>query len=104
MRTARSSLTGASARTRVPGGDYAGEALDVGGGVRPGLTGRGRGLSLLEAALGFASERFHPPVFRATVAEWNARALAGGERPGVGGERRVANPAGTRFAGLRRPG
>ncbi|HEX8694524.1 MAG TPA: GNAT family protein [Longimicrobium sp.] len=89
---------------RVPGGDYAGEALDVGGGVRPELTGRGRGLPLLEAALGFARERFHPPAFRVTVAEWNARALRACERAGFVVEQSFANPEGTRFAVLRRPG
>lgn len=88
---------------RVPGGDYAGEALDVGGGVRPELTGRGRGLSLLEAALDFARERFHPPAFRVTVAEWNARALTVCERAGFVVEQRFANPEGTRFVVLRRP-
>ena len=88
---------------RVPGGGYAGEALDVGGGVRPELTGRGLGLSLLQAALGFARGRFQPPTFRVTIAAWNARALTVCERAGFVAEQRCANPEGTRFAVLRRP-
>jgi ribosomal-protein-alanine N-acetyltransferase len=60
---------------RVPGGNYRGEALDLGLGVRPDLTGRGRGLAYVEAALDFARWTFGPTEFRVVVAEWNKRAL-----------------------------
>src|SRR5690348_9615324 len=36
---------------RVPGGDYGGDALDVGCGTRPDLTGRGMGPSIIQAAV-----------------------------------------------------
>ena len=88
---------------RVPGGDYSADALDVGGGIRPGLTGRGLGLSLLRAALDFARERFHPAAFRATVAEWNARALVVCGRAGFVVERRFAAVGGASFVVLRAP-
>ena len=60
---------------QVPGGDYGAEALDMGGGLRPDLTGQGLGASLLEAALEFAEQQFAPRVFRVTVAAFNRRAL-----------------------------
>lgn len=87
---------------RVPGGDYADDALDVGGGIRPDLTGRGLGLRMIEAALDFARERFGPDAFRVTVAEWNARALAVCERAGFVVEQRFVAPDGGCFVVLRR--
>lgn len=56
---------------RVPGGDYAADALDVGMGVRPDLTGQGRGLDFVN----IGSRKFAPAEFRVTVAEFNKRAL-----------------------------
>ena len=60
---------------QVPGGDYSAEALDMGGGLRPDLTGKGFGASIIEAAFAFAQHNFAPKTFRATVAAFNKRAL-----------------------------
>lgn len=70
------------AEARVPGGDYSGEAMDVGLGLRPDLTGSGLGLEFLEAGLDFARERFSPARFRLSVAEFNERAIKVYERSG----------------------
>jgi ribosomal-protein-alanine N-acetyltransferase len=67
---------------RVSGGDYSGEAVDVGLGMRPDLTGKGLGLSFLESGLGFARERFSPTRFRLSVAAFNERAIKVYERAG----------------------
>ena len=60
---------------QVPGGDYRAPALDMGGGLRPDLTGQGLGAPVLQAAFTFARHTFDPPAFRATVAAFNQRAL-----------------------------
>jgi [ribosomal protein S18]-alanine N-acetyltransferase len=62
---------------RVPGWAYDDSALDTGGGLRPSLVGRGRGLgrAAIAAGLAFGRERFTPPAFRVTVASFNTRAL-----------------------------
>lgn len=60
---------------QVEGGDYTAAALDIGGGLRPDLTGRGLGATLLEAGLSFGRQLFAPPAFRVTVAAENERAL-----------------------------
>ena len=60
---------------RVVGGDYSVPALDMGGGLRPDLTGRGLGSSVLTAAIQFAKQRFQSDRFRVTVASFNERAL-----------------------------
>ncbi len=57
-------------------------ALDVGIGLRPDLTGRGMGTSVLEAILAFAQERHAPTGFRATVAAFNERSLRVCEKVG----------------------
>jgi len=63
------------ADARVPGGDYAdASALDVGLGLRPDLTGGGRGLDFVRAVLAFGRSRFAPARFRLTVAAFNLRA------------------------------
>lgn len=61
---------------RVPGGTYDDSALDTGGGLRPDLTGLGRGLGRQAIATGLAygRETFHPAAFRVTVAAFNTRA------------------------------
>lgn len=67
---------------RVPGGDYSGEAVDMGLGMRPDLTGKGLGQEFLESGLEFAEERFSPVRFRLSVAEFNERAIKVYERAG----------------------
>ena len=74
------------ADAQVPGGDYADTALlDVGLGLRPDLTGGGRGLAFTLAVLTLGRERFAPARFRLTVAAFNERAqkvyLRAGFRP-----------------------
>jgi RimJ/RimL family protein N-acetyltransferase len=63
---------------RVPGGAYDEAALDTGGGLRPELTGLGRGLGRQAIATGldYGRATFRPTAFRVTVASFNARARA----------------------------
>jgi ribosomal-protein-alanine N-acetyltransferase len=61
---------------RVPGGIYDNEdVLDVGLGMRPDLTGQGRGYDFLNAILEFARGEFSPAMFQVTVAAFNERAI-----------------------------
>lgn len=60
---------------QVPGGDYSAEALDIGMGIHPDLTGQGRGSLYVKAVLDFARRAFAPVAFRVTVAEFNRRAI-----------------------------
>lgn len=86
---------------RVPGGDYADpDALDVGIGLRPDLTGQGRGLAFFRAVLAFGRDRFAPARFRLTVAAFNARArrvYAGAGFRARGQFRRGNDPAAPEF-------
>lgn len=59
---------------QVPGGDYSEEALDLGGGLRPDLTGKGLGPHVIAASMNYAIGQFHPRIFRVTVATFNQRA------------------------------
>jgi len=61
---------------QVPGGAYDGLALDTGGGLRPDLTGLGRGVGrqAIATGLSFGRAHFHPAAFRVTVATFNTRA------------------------------
>ena len=61
------------AEGKVPGGDYSLDALDLGIGIRPDLTGQGQGHQLIAAMLDFARETFQPGHFRATIAAFNQR-------------------------------
>jgi ribosomal-protein-alanine N-acetyltransferase len=64
------------ADARVPGGTYQDQAaLDVGGGLRPDLTGQGHGIAFFRAILDFGRERFAAGTFRVTVAAFNRRAI-----------------------------
>lgn len=62
---------GASAQ--VPGGSYDEPALDVGIGLRPDLTGRRLGPTVIAAILEFANAVANATTFRATIAAFNAR-------------------------------
>jgi GNAT superfamily N-acetyltransferase len=59
---------------RVVGGDYRAEALDIGMGVRPDLTGRGLGAHFAVQVAAFAKRTFAPAALRVTIAEFNRRA------------------------------
>ncbi len=59
-----------------------GDAVVVGLGLRPDLTGRGLGQSFLEAGLAFAREQFAPARFRLSVVAFNQRAVKVYERAG----------------------
>jgi len=87
---------------RVPGGDYTADALDMGGGLRPDLTGRGLGPQVMRAAMEFARGAFAPRAFRTTVAAWNARALRACMKVGYQPTAAFKNPAGIRFVVLMR--
>ena len=67
---------------QVPGGDYSDEALDIGMGIRPDLTGRGSGSIYVNAVLEYAVARFKPATVRVTVAEFNRRAQRVWEKAG----------------------
>jgi len=49
--------------------------VEIGLGLRPDLTGQGRGRAFLEAGLAFAREKFGPVAFRLSVATFNRRAI-----------------------------
>ncbi len=59
---------------QVPGGDYSAEALDIGMGIRPELTGQGQGHAFISAAIEFAFNAYQPTMLRTTVATFNKRA------------------------------
>jgi GNAT superfamily N-acetyltransferase len=67
---------------QVPGGNYAASALDLGLGVRPDLTGQGRGLIYATAVIGQAQRLFAPAALRVTIAAFNQRAQRVWERAG----------------------
>ncbi|MBD7945634.1 GNAT family N-acetyltransferase [Psychrobacillus sp. Sa2BUA9] len=49
--------------------------IDIGLGMRPDLTGRGRGLDFLQAGMQFALNRFQPTIITLSVAAFNKRAI-----------------------------
>lgn len=59
-----------------------GGVVEVGIGLRPELTGHGRGESFLRAQLAYATERWSPATLRLFVAAWNERAIRLYERLG----------------------
>ena len=59
---------------QVPGGCYGKQALDLGLGVRPDLTGQGQGATYVRAVLAFARLKYAPRRYRVTIAEFNLRA------------------------------
>ena len=59
---------------QVPGGDYTRPATDIGLGIRPDLTGRGRGGRFVAAVVDFARMTFGAAPLRVTIATGNVRA------------------------------
>ncbi len=59
-----------------------GDALEIGLGLRPDLTGRGTGLEFVEAGLDFARATFSPETLWLDVTTWNERAKKVYERAG----------------------
>jgi len=59
---------------QVPGGNYQEDALDIGMGIRPELTGQGQGSDFAAAVLDFAQRTFMPNQYRVTIAAFNQRA------------------------------
>lgn len=57
-------------------------SLTIGLGLRPDLTGAGRGASFVAAGLEFARHQFAPASFRLYVLSWNERAIRVYERVG----------------------
>lgn len=78
---------------QVPGGDYCDDALDMGGGLKPELTGQGLGPKVMKAAFELAYELFSPPAFRVTVASFNKRALRACEKLGYSKVSEFRNPS-----------
>ncbi len=62
--------------------DWHSDVVEVGIGLRPALTGRGRGESFLRAQLAFAAAEWAPGTLRLFVAAWNERAIRLYERLG----------------------
>ncbi len=84
----------------VPGHgyEYGDDALDVGVGMRPDLTGKGQGTVVAQQVFAFARDRYRPARLRVTVASFNARARSLVEKLGfvdVGGF--VRDEDGTEF-------
>ncbi len=67
---------------QVSGGDYTTEALDIGIGIHPDLTGQGRGIVYVNAVVEFALCTFSHQVLRVTVAQFNQRAQRVWEKAG----------------------
>ena len=83
---------------RVPGFAYDEDALDVGAGLKPDLTGRGLGGRLAETTLAFAAAEFSPTRYRVTVARFNQRALTMARRYGFHVQASFHPPADLEFA------
>lgn len=88
---------------QVPGWEYDASAVDVGAGMRPDLTGQGRGADFLAQAFRFVQSQVGQRSLRVTVASWNKRALSTVQRLGFVPVATFQNPLGRAFTVLVRP-
>lgn len=78
------------------------DALEIGLGLRPDLTGQGLGTEFLEAGLAYAREHLQAAAFSLSVATFNQRAIKIYERAGfVARETYMQKTNGSEFAFLR---
>ena len=84
----------------IEGGDYSENAVDIGGGSRPEMTGSGFGGTFIKVGLDFAAVLFGPNTIRATVAAFNLRALKMCENAGFESVQRFRGPKDTEFVVL----
>jgi [ribosomal protein S18]-alanine N-acetyltransferase len=59
---------------QVPGGNYRVEALDLGMGIRPDLTGQRHGEEYVQAVTKYGADRYGAQLLRVTIAQFNKRA------------------------------
>src|SRR5580765_2354470 len=85
---------------QVPGGEYAENALDIGGCARPDLLGSGLGEMFVRVAMDFGNMFFHPEKYRATIASFNTRALHMCEKAGFVWTQQFTREDGTEFVVL----
>jgi ribosomal-protein-alanine N-acetyltransferase len=88
---------------RVPGGDYDDEHIDLGTGMRPDLTGQGRGREFFGAVIDECARRFPAKPMRTTVAAYNERARRMVERAGFREARQFLSPQSREFVIYERP-
>jgi ribosomal-protein-alanine N-acetyltransferase len=77
---------------QVPGGDYSQEALDIGMGIHPQLTGQGNGVAYAQQVLAYARQVYASVRFRVTIAAFNQRAQRVWTRCGFHPVQRFLNP------------
>lgn len=65
--------------------------VEIGLGMRPDLTGKGLGLTFLNAGIEFAKEKFKPDFFSLSVARFNKRAIKVYEKAGFSITRKFIN-------------
>ncbi|WP_028782460.1 GNAT family N-acetyltransferase [Thalassobacillus devorans] len=78
------------------------ETIDIGLGIKPSLTGEGRGREFVEAGLNFAKKSFNPSQITLSVATFNQRAIKVYEKAGfVRGETFMQNTNGSSYEFLK---
>jgi RimJ/RimL family protein N-acetyltransferase len=85
------------ADARVPGGAYDHDAIDIGTGMRPELTGQGHGAAMLHLVIDEARRRWPGKPLRTTVAAFNERAQQLVRKAGFQETEVFVNPAGREF-------
>ena len=67
---------------QVSGGYYSSDALDIGMGIRPDLTGQGLGKLYAQAVAGYGANRYGAKHLQVTIAVFNQRAQRVGKQLG----------------------